>query len=339
MAKKFSESYHRLSNLMVGAKVAIALRTVTGLGIADELADGPKTATQLAEKLGLSEDPLRRVLRALTQFGVFTETTEGEFQNSELSEYLREDSDPSLRNSILFLNDDVSLQSWLRLGDTLKDGQSRFQEVNGGPLFSLFGTNKPLGDHFAKCMRELYGTEAGKIAQGFDFKSFGNVIDVGGVQGHVLAAILLKNPDLTGTLFDIKPTAELAREFLASIGLAERTDVVGGDFFENVPGGFDAYLVKSVIHDWNDQKAIEILQQCKRAMADDSRLLIVEEVVVPGQSVGNPNRLVDLDLMIHLGGKERTEEEYRALLAEGGLTVEDMVPIADSFFSVIVCSR
>lgn len=335
MAKTDTDPFHTLADLLIGAKIAFMLRAMAQLKVSDALADGPQTAEALAARLELAPDPLHRVIRALTQFGVYEEQSDGRFQNTSMSDLMREDAQPSLRDAILFLNHDVSLKPWLQIGDTLADGVSRFQEINGGPLFSLFGKDQDLADHFARCMRNLYGNQGARIAAGYPFDRYQSLIDVGGGQGHVLAAILAAHPDMKGTLFDIPATAPLGEDFFKSQGLDNRTDVIGGDFFDELPGDHDAYLVKSVLHDWDDDKAIAILETCRRAMPEDAHLLIIEEVLAPGKTVGNPNRLVDLDLMIHLGGRERTEAEYKDLLERAGFAFNGVRPIEGSFFSVI----
>lgn len=332
---KNSESFRRLADLLLGAKVALALRAIAEHGVADKLAGGPASVEVLAQETRLAAEPLRRVLRALTQFGVFREKPDGRFENSDLSEYMRSDVSPSLRDAILFLNHDVSLRAWLELDRSLKDGRSHFAEVNGAPLFELFEKDKRLSEYFAKCMINLYGPEAAKIATGYPFGRFKNLIDIGGGQGHIIAAILSAHNDLKGMLFDIEPTAVLARDFLRARGLADRCEVVGGDIFIEVPRGYDAYLLKSVLHDWDDAKATEILRQCRKAMTGGNQLLVIEEVVIPGRVIGNPHRFVDLEMLVHFGGKERTEPEYAKLMSEAGFTLERIVPIAGSFFSVI----
>jgi hypothetical protein len=330
-----SNSYQRLADLLIGAKIAIALRAMAEHKIADQLAGGPMPVEALADATGLATDPLRRVLRALSQYQVFHETVDGRFENTEISECMRADAASSLRELILFLNHNISLRAWLELEQTLKDGKSRFVEVNGAPLFKLFAGDDKLGEYFAKCMNNIYGPEAAKIATGYPFGKFGKVIDVGGGMGHVLAAILSAHQNLKGTLFDIDATAALARNFIRDRGLADRCDVLGGDFFVELPRGYDAYIVKSVLHDWDDAKATDVLKQCRKAMGNNARLLIVEEVVVPGRMVGNPHRFVDLDLLVHLGGKERTEPEYAKLMNNAGFSLSCVVPLKDSFFSVI----
>jgi O-methyltransferase domain len=303
--------------------------------IADRLAAGPKAVETLAQEAALDEDVLRRVLRALAQYGVFRETPDGRFENSDISEYMRSDAEPSLREAILFLNHDVSLQAWLKLEQSLKDGKSHFVDVNGAPLFALFAQDKTLTEYFAKCMINLYGPEGGKIASGYPFGQFRALIDVGGGQGHIIAAILSAHKETKGTLFDIEPTAALAKDFLLNRGLADRCDTVGGSFFDKVPGGYDAYILKSILHDWDDAKAVEILKTCRQAIPQHGRLLIIEEVVVPREIIGNPHRFVDLEMLVHFGGKERTEADYDKLTRSAGFSLERVVPIAGSFFSVV----
>ena len=335
MLDRNSQHFQRLADLLIGAKIAIALRAMAEYKIADKLAAGPKAVETLAQETALNEDVLRRVLRALAQYGVFRETPDGRFENSDTSEYMRSDAEPSLREAILFLNHNVSLRAWLELEQSLKDGRSHFVDVNGAPLFELFERDKKLNEHFAKCMINLYGPEGTKIASGYPFGRFRTLIDIGGGQGHILAAILLAHKETRGTVFDIEPTAALARNFLLNRGLADRCDALGGSFFVKVPSGYDAYILKSILHDWDDDKATEILKICRQAISQQGRLLVIEEVVVPRQIVGNPHRFVDLEMLVHFGGKERTESDYNKLMRSAGFSLERVVPIKDSFFSVI----
>jgi hypothetical protein len=334
-AQNPTPAFQRLADLLIGAKIALALRAMAEYRIADRLAGGPKSVAALAEESVVSEDVLRRVLRALAQFGVFAETADDKFENTELSQYMRSEVESSLRDAILFLNHDVSLHAWLALEHSLKDGRSHFIEANGASLFALLAQDNKLNGHFAKCMANLYGPEAAKIASGYDFGEFQRIIDVGGGQGHIMAAILAAHPALHGTVFDLEPTAALAQEFLASRGLIDRCDAVGGDFLCDVPSGYDAYVLKSILHDWDDAKATGILRTCRKAIPSNSRLLVIEEVVIPRQCVGNSHRLIDLEMLVHFSGKERTKPEYHALLEGAGFSLERVVPIKGSFFSVI----
>jgi len=335
MLERNSTLFRRLADLLIGAKIAIALRAMAEYKIADKLAAGPKTVELLAQESKLVDDVLRRVLRALAQYEVFRETADGRFENSDLSEYMRSDANPSLRDAILFLNHNTSLRAWLELEQSLNDGKSHFVDVNGAPLFELLAQDQNLNEHFAKCMINLYGPEANKIASGYAFGQFRTLIDVGGGEGHIVAAILAAHKETKGTVFDIEPTAALAKNFLFNRNLADRCNAVGGNFFVEIPGGYDAYILKSILHDWDDAQAKQILKSCRMAIPSHGRLLIIEEVVIPRQMVGNPHRFVDLEMLVHFGGKERTRADYDKLMAEAGFSLERVVPIEGSFFSVI----
>jgi hypothetical protein len=187
----------------------------------------------------------------------------------------------------------------------------------------------------ASFMGGIYGPQGPKIAAGYPFGNLSTLIDIGRGNGHVLAAILAEHPRLRGALFDLPPTAEVARRFLAERGLAARCEVFSGDFFETVPSGFDAYMLKSCLHDWQDLKSVEILRRCRHAMPNHGRVLIVEIVLAPGLPIGHPHRLIDLEMMVTLGGKERSEQEFAALLAQAGLRLTTVTRIAGSFFSVV----
>lgn len=328
-------SYQRLADLLLGAKIALSLRALAKSNIADKLASGPMPVEALANETGLAAEPLRRVLRAVSQYGVFSEREDGQFENTEVSSHMRSDVPGTLRETILFLNHDVSLRAWLEFDQTLKDGKCRFADVNGAPLFELFTRDKELSEYFGKCMANLYGPQAAKIASGYPFGKYASLIDVGGGQGHILAAILSRHEMLHGTLFDIAPTAALARRFLGQCSLANRYEVLDGDFFVAVPTGYDAYLLKSVVHDFDDDDAMKILRNCRKTIQTNGALLIIEEVVVPRQTMGNTHKLVDLDLLVHFGGKERTVGEYERLLSDAGFKLERITPVKDSFFSVI----
>ncbi len=330
-----NSSYQRLADLLLGAKIALSLRALAKNNIADKLAAGPMPVEALANETGLAVEPLRRVLRAVSQYGVFNEREDGQFENSEMSSHMRSDVSGTLRETILFLNHDVSLRAWLELDETLKDGKCRFAAVNGAPLFELFARDRDLSEYFGKCMANLYGPQAAKIASGYPFGQYSQLMDVGGGQGHILAAILSTHETVHGTLFDIAPTAALARRFLGRCSLANRYEVLDGDFFVAVPPGYDAYLLKSVVHDFDDNDAVKILRNCRKAIQRDGTLLIIEEIVVPRQTMGNTHKLVDLDLLVHFGGKERTVGEYERLLNDADFRLEQIAPVKDSFFSVI----
>ena len=240
---------------------------------------------------------------------------------------------------ILVLNDDAILRGWQQLPTVLQSGAPSFAAVNGMAYFQYLAADPTRSATAAKFMAGIYGPEGPKMAAGYPFGRFHTLIDIGGGQGHIVAEILQQHPALQGALLDLPPTADVARNFLAGQGLSHRCNVFAGDFFAAVPAGYDAYVIKSVLHDWDDSQAAQILRQCRDAMPSHGRVLVIEIVVYPGQPMGHPHLMIDLEMMVTLGGKERTEQEFATLLSSAGLTLEKVTPIAGSFFSVVEATR
>jgi hypothetical protein len=335
MSVERGQGYERLVELIIGSKIAASLHVVVDKHIADVLSGGPKTTDALANELKLPADTLQRFMRALTQVGLFAELDDGVFANTEVSYYLRSDVQYSLRNMVTMLDDDAVSRGWRRLTDVLESGKPAFNEVNGTGFFDWIKADPDRTAGMASFMGGIYGPQGPKIASGYPFGRFETLIDIGGGNGHILAEILTKHPQLRGALFDLPPTAEVARAFLSQRELTDRCEVFGGDFFDAVPSGYDAYMIKSCLHDWNDSKAVEILQRCRDAMPAHGRVLIVEIVLGPGRPIGHPHRLIDLEMMVTLGGKERSEKEFATILKHPGLRLESVTPIEGSFFSVV----
>jgi SAM-dependent methyltransferase len=333
-----SAAYARMADLAIGARIAIALRIAAERGIADHLAGGPKNVAALAAATGFPAESLQRLLRGLSAFGVFEESANGMFSQTELSACMRRGASPSLREMILVLNDDAVLNGWRRLAEVLESGVPAFAAANGESFFHYIASNQERSALMGDFMTGIYGSEGGKIAISVPFARFGSVLDVGGGQGHVLADILQRNPGVRGALFDLPQTAEIARAFLADKGLA-RCEVLAGDFFERIPSGFDAYFIKSVLHDWDDESSARILSNCRKAMPEHGRVLVADIVVNPGKPVRHPHRMIDLEMMVSFGGKERTSEDFEKLLTRAGLRLERITPVHDSFLNVVEASR
>ncbi len=309
MSNSRPQAYQRLAELLIGSRIAMALRVAAESRIADVLASGPKMAEELSSATGLPASTLRRLMRGLAHIAVFEETAEGRFANTDVSEYMRSDVTPSLRELILMLNDDAVLRAWQQLPTVLQSGAPSFAAANGVAVFDYIAADP--------------------------FGRFNTLIDIGGGQGHIVAEILKQHQELKGALLDLPPTAELARTFLAGQGLSHRCDVFAGNFFTSVPAGYDAYVIKSVLHDWDDGQAMQILRNCRNAMPRHGRVLVIEIVVYPGKPMGHPHPMIDLEMMVTLGGKERTEHEFATLLRSAGFALEKVTPISDSFFSVV----
>jgi hypothetical protein len=338
MPTNVSPAYLRLVELLSGARIAMSLRVAAERNVADLLADGPRTAEALSAATGLPAGALGRLLRGLAALGVFAESSDGNFSNTEVSDCMRSGVSPSLRDMILMMNDDAVLNGWRRLPAVLETGAPAFASANGVPYFEYVASDPQRSERMSKFMAGIYGPEGPRIADGFPFGRFPSLIDVGGAQGHVLADILARHPGVKGALFDLPRTADVARQFLSGKGFAHCA-VLAGDFMQSVPPGYDAYFLKSVLHDWDDATCVRILGNCRDAMRGGARVLIAEIVVEPGKPVGHPYRLIDLEMMVTLGGKERTAAEFARLLDGAGLKLEQVAPIENSFFSVVEASR
>jgi hypothetical protein len=332
-------AFMRLAELLIGVRVALALCEVAKRGIADMLGDSAKSAEELSTQAGIPAQSLGRLLRSLSYVGVFQESSDGRFANTEVSRYLRSDADPSLREMALIMNDDAVLRGWQHLAQVLETGNPAFPAVNGQTWFEYIAANPKRSETMARFMKGIYGPEGPRIAAGFPFGRFGRIIDVGGGAGHILADILRAHPKVKGAVFDLPKTAQVARQFLNEQGLGDRSEAFDGDFLEAVTSGFDAYFIKSTLHDWDDEKSVQILRNCRNAMPVHGRVLVTEIVLEPGKPIGHPHRFIDMEMMVGFGGKERTAEEFATLLQRASLRLERVHPIEGSFFSIVEGSK
>jgi hypothetical protein len=252
------EPYMRLAELLMGSRIALALHIAAKRGIADLLGDGARSADELSAQVGMPAGSLRRMLRALSYVGVFRENTDGQFANSDVSAYLRTDADPTLHEMSVVLNDDAVLRGWQHLEQVLETGNPAFAAANGRTFFEYVASDPKRSENMARFMKGIYGPEGRRIAAGFPFGRFGRIIDVGSGPGHILADILRAHPEIEGAVFDLPRTAEVARRFLTDQGLSDRCQVFAGDFLKEMTPGYDAYFIKSTLHDWDDEKSVQI---------------------------------------------------------------------------------
>ncbi len=308
-----------------GYQVSQAIHVVATLGIADLLTDGPRSADELAEATGAHAPALYRVLRALASIGVFVEQDDGCFALTPLAEYLRTDVPGSLRSWAMLMGRPYLFTSWGHLMHSVKTGEPAFPEVYGTTAWEYRATHPEESEIFDAAMTGLSLAEAEAVVRSYDFSGTGALVDVGGGKGTLLAAILAANPALRGILFDQPHVVADAKDLLERAGVADRCEVVAGSFFEAVPEGADAYLLKSIIHDWDDAAAIEILRKCRAAMADTARLLLVERGIRPANE-SDPAKFIDLMMLVMLGGRERTAEEYERLYTEAGFKLTNIIP-------------
>jgi hypothetical protein len=313
-----------LANLGLGYFYSAALRAVAELGIADLLAEGPRTSQDLAESTATSQSHLHRVLRALAGCGVFAQDADGRFQLTAAASVLRRDHACSLRDAVLMMTSDAFLEAGVHLLHALKIGGNSFEAIHGMSYFEYLSRNQAASRIFHGGMANFSDTENVPIAASYDFSRFSRVVDVGGGYGGFLAQVLSRTPGLRGVLYE---TADVLKDpgrlMLSSV--AERCEVIAGDFFHAVPAGSDAYLLKRVLHDWNDEQCRHILRHCRAAMSKDGRVLIIDAVV---HEDNQPSLVkgVDLLMLSASDGRERTVQELADILASAGLKLLRVVP-------------
>jgi hypothetical protein len=303
------------------------LFSVAKLGVTDALAEKPLAPDVIAKRVGAHAPFLRRVLRALASVGVFAEDARGRFRLTPLGQTLRSDRPGSLRDFALMLPADYNWQAWGALSHALETGGSAFEHVHGMPNFDYLKQHPEKDRAFAASMASISGTENAAIACAYAFGRFQKLVDVGGAHGHLLAAILRRHKKLRGVLYDQPQVVAgaAASGFIAAPDVRERVDVAGGSFFESVPSGADGYLLKYILHDWDDEKSMRILGHCRDAMTADGRVLVVDHVIRQGNSA-DWAKLLDIMMMVGPGGQERTREEFRALFARVGLRLARVIP-------------
>ena len=301
-----------------------AVYAATVLGIPDILGEHKKGSDAVAEAANADSDATYRLMRALSSAGVLTESEGKEFSLTELGSTLRSDIPGSMRGWVLFAGSPFYAGAWQEVVSSIQTGKPGWVKVHGTPFFDYLGDHPDAAATFDAAMTSLSSWEAKAVVEAYDFSSIGTLVDVGGGQGGLLAAVLKANPELRGVVFDQLETVSGAHEHLAREGLAERCEVVGGDFFDFVPPG-DAYLLKYIVHDWDDEQAIRILANCRKSLAKGGKVLLVE-TVVPGPNEPDGAKIADLEMLVLLGSRERTEQEFGALLDRADLTLNRIVP-------------
>ncbi|MFB9904723.1 methyltransferase [Allokutzneria oryzae] len=304
---------------------AQVVHTVAKLGISDALAEGARTTSQLATALDVHEPSLKRLMRGAAQIGLVKETEKDLYVLTGAGEVLREGVPGSVRNLALTYGGEPTWKSWGRMAESVRTGRSGIELEYGSTPFEWLAAHPEAEVHFNGAMAETTATQNPVVVANCDLSATTTLVDVGGGNGTLIAGLLTANPHVTGTLYDLPMGLAEAGPVLTGAGVAGRCRIVPGDFFESVPEGHDTYVLKSVLHDWDDESAIRILRSCARAMRPDSELLIVEQIMPSGVNDFAAEPFVvmsDLNMMVCTTGKERTEEEFRELLAAAGLRLD-----------------
>lgn len=314
----------QIAQMLTGYWISQAVYVAAKLGLADLLKDGPRTVDDLASATQTRPRPLYRLLRALASVGIFAEDGQGRFSLTPLGECLRSDV-PVSQRAMAITAGELFYPAWGELLYSVQTGGTAFEKVYGQPVFDYLSQNPAQARLFDETMGGVHGPETAAMLDAYDFSGVRVLADIGGGNGSVLTAVLKQHPALRGILFDLPGVVERAKVNLQAAGLASRCQVVGGSFFESVPEGADAYLLRHIIHDWDDERATAILRNVHRAMDASGKLLVVENVIPPGNEPSF-GKLLDLTMLVIPGGEERTEEEYRRLYGAAGFHLTRIVP-------------
>ncbi len=315
----------QLMQMASGYAVPFLLRAAAQLRLADHLAEGPRSAEQLAALTQSQAPSLYRFLRTLASIGIFREDDSHHFSLTPLAEPLRSGIPGSVRTSILSFTGDLFVIPWHKLLYSVQTGQPSFDKHFGAPFFDHISNDPDEAAWFSDLLIGMNAADAPAVAAAYDFSPFAHIADIGGATGHILTTILASHPGPRGTLFDLAHNQAGAAELLHSRGMAARVTFVAGSFFESIPAGCDLYLMSHVLHDWSEEQCLTILANCRRAMPPTARLLIVEQVLPEGNDF-HPGKMLDMTMLTLTPGQERTEPEYRALLHKAGFLLTRVIP-------------
>lgn len=319
-----------MTELVLGAWVAQAVHAAAELGIADALADGPLSAQELGRRVDANPDALERLLRALITRGVFRRRRDGRYGLTPLAETLRSDGSVSMRGGARFYGSPQHREHWSLLADSVKTGRPSVPALRGQEFFDYLAGEPDFASLFDQAMTGVTELAVGPIVAGYNFGDYATIVDVGGGHGRLLAAILEATPGAQGVLYDQPQVVAGAPELLKQHGVDGRVRIESGSFFEAVPSGGDLYILKLIIHDWPDERAVAILRNVRDAAGPGGTVLLVEQVI-PTHAREFLGKWVDLEMLLCLAARERTAAEYRDLLGRAGFRLTRVVQTASPF--------
>jgi hypothetical protein len=312
--------------MITAFRVSDLVSTATELRLADHLADGPKTTAELAALCGANPAMLHRVMRALAHIDLVRQEGDGRFSLAPLGEPLRSDVAGSLYKMARLWSTDLFKLTWMRLPHSVRTGQSAQEFLFGLRQFDYLATQPEVAEIFNEGMFAGTLAVAAAVVDAYDFSSMRTIMDVGGGSGALATTVLRAYPEMRGIVFDLEYCRDGADAHIASAGVADRCQFVAGDFFEAIPPGADAYLLKFILHDWEDEKCARILQSCRAAVHSGARILLLESVLPPDGGPLTDAVFGDITMIVHTGGRERTEAEYARLFEQAGFRLNRIVP-------------
>jgi hypothetical protein len=315
-----------MMQMTMGFIVSQAISVAAKLYLADQLAGGGKTLSELAALTATHEPSLYRLLRALTSVGVFRKNADDRYENSPLSEVLRSDVPESIRGAAHMICDREHWHAHGNMLQSVKTGETAFDYTFGMPVFPYYAQNPEPARVFDEAMTSFSAAIGQAVAASYDFSAAETIADIAGGHGALLATVLSTNPKARGILFDQPQVIAGAPEVLRANGTGERVETVSGDFFKEIPVAADIYLMKFIIHDWNDEQSVAILENLAKSAKPGAKLLLVESVVEEDDTVPSMSKVMDLNMLAMTGGKERTEKEYAALFEQTGFKLTRVIP-------------
>ena len=326
-------SAEQLFSLIFSNVITHGLGAVAELKVADLLKDGSRPIAELASETGAHEESLYRVMRMLAGYGVFSERVPREFELTALAEFLVSDSPNNLRELAILFSDPVHNAAYAESLYSVRTGQTAFKKTHGSEIFDYFATDQRFFTVFNNAMTANSRRLEGAISSCYDFSRFDTLTDVGGGLGFLLIEVLRKNANLKGILFDLPEVVKDAGASVAAAGMADRISLTGGSFFEEIPVSADAYMLKHVIHDWDDELCVKILSNCAKNLESDGRILVIE-YLVPEDNDPHVSKLLDMEMLFIPGGRERTRSQFETLFSAAGLRLND-VTTTDSSICIL----
>jgi ubiquinone/menaquinone biosynthesis C-methylase UbiE len=319
-------SYLAIYDRFMGAAMTSLVRSAASLGIADLLLSGPLDSAELAKRTGTSQDALERTLRALVAINVFRRLSDGRFANNKVSLGLVKGDLGNVRGFAQFFGMEPVVRAWTNLPSTLQDGATAFNRVNSQTVWDWMDAEPDVRAAFVEGMSSMTEVVAQSIAVSYPFNKMNKICDVGGGAGIVLAAILMRHPHMHGILFDSESMLSEAKSYLSAYGVFDRVELTAGNFFESIPRGADAYILKTVLHNWDDQQALNILGNCRAAM-DPGQRLLVSDFLNECESISTLVPFMDMAGMMIYSGRERTSDAMAHLFSKSGFRLIRVIPV------------
>ncbi|MBL1078529.1 hydroxyneurosporene methyltransferase [Nocardia sp. 2] len=318
-----------LREIQMGGFLAQAVHAAAALGIADALAAGPRQPGDLARTIGADEDGLRRLMRVLISFEVFAQRTDGAYALTRVSRALRGDAPVSLRDLFLFFGSEYHRGHWSHLHDAVRTGHAVGPVLDGMSFFDYTAEHRELGELFDRAMTSVSNLAIAPLLAAYDFGRFGTIVDVGAGHGSLLIEILRHTEARRGVIFDLPEVVAGLQDQINRHELTDCLTVETGSFFDTVPKGGDAYILKHIVHDWSDTEAEHLLRTARAAMDPEATLLLIE-MVLPAHKRPHASKFIDLEMLVNAPGRERTRDEYGNLLARSGFALTRVVPTASA---------